>query len=136
MSFDSNPYSNGKWEVSVDGWRFYHDPMTLVHTSGAELHKYLCGYPGGPDWSYCLPEPFVAVFEDRMRDERLWCEARLALDTGGWDAVRRLLEPTHGWPSRTDPAHLPWEDHRRAHGHFNGRGSSVPGCRWCEPLPS
>lgn len=127
MSFLPGPYSNGKWEVSVDGWRFYHDPVSLSKTSGHELRKYLCGYPGGPDWSFCLPEPFVTVFENRLHDEILWYKARRALDTEGWSAVRRLLEPTHGWPVR-NAASLMWEDHRRMH----GKESRAQDCLWCQ----
>jgi hypothetical protein len=129
VRFDSKPYSNGKWEVTVDGWRFYHDPMTVDGTSGRELRKYMTGYPGGPDWSFALPEPFVAAYENRMQDERLWCEARHALDTKGWAAARAILEPRYGWPTR-EVSHLPREDHRRAHNTSFG-GVRVDGCRWC-----
>ena len=129
MSFDDKPYSNGKWEVTVDGWRFYHDPMTLSQTSGNELRKYLMGYPGGPDWSFCLPEPFVAAYENRMADERLWCEVRHALDTIGWEAARDLLKAKYEWPTRAVESLAYWTC-RLLHDAWRGR--AAPGCTWCD----
>lgn len=127
VSFDSNPYPNGKWEIESDGWRFYHDPSTIRETSGAELSRFLCGYPGGPDWSYALPEPFVLAYENRLKDELLWVKAKHAVITEGWRAARLILEPIYGWPAR-DPVGIDYWSHRIAH-----VSNDRPGCGWCAP---
>lgn len=135
MSFFPGPYDNGKWEVvGHGGYRYYHDPCTVHLTpSGKELRKYLTGYPGGPDWSFRLPEAFVKTWEERGKDELLWCKARKALETEGWHAAQAIIEPVHGWVEH--PSELDYWSCRLLHsGDFRQPGWVMyPGkCWFCE----
>jgi len=132
VSFLPGPYPNGRWEIESDGWRFYHDPCTVSQTSGGHLRKYLMGYPGGPDWSFCLPEPFVRCWE--MRDEssdahELWQMCAAGLEKTGWQAVKALLQPKLGWPERAVES-LDYWTCRLLHDAWYGRAAA--GCQWCD----